>query len=87
MDRDYIERRKNPYLDEDTIELLASRLTERLMEPLSERAAEKAIVKMENNIYQSMGKWGIKGFIKIVGVVVLGAYLLLSAKGYIKLGN
>lgn len=81
------DRRRSSHLDEETIELLAIKLTEKLIEPISERAAEKAVVLMENKIFQSVGKWGLNKIATILGVIIVGAYYFLSQKGFIKLGG
>jgi hypothetical protein len=81
------ERRRSPHLDEETIDLLVLKLTEKLIEPVSERAAEKAVTLVENKIYQSVGKWGFKKITTFIGIVLVAAYYFLAQKGFIKLGG
>lgn len=69
----FVERRANPALSEEVIEDIA------------ERAADKAIKKMEDKVFQQVGRTFINKFFKFVGVVILGAAYFLINKGIIKL--
>ena len=53
------------------------------LEKLAERAAEKAIEKLTNHVYQEVGKSVISKFAYVVGVCSLGLYLWMKSKGVI----
>lgn len=53
------------------------------LEKIAERAAEKAIKKLTNHVYQEVGKSVISKFVYIVGACSLGLYLWLKSKGVI----
>ena len=53
------------------------------LEKLAERAAEKAIEKLTNHVYQEVGKSVISKFIYIVGACSVGLYLWMKSKGVI----
>lgn len=53
------------------------------LEEIAERAAEKAIKKLTNHVYQEVGKSVISKFVYIVGACSLGLYLWLKSKGVI----
>jgi len=53
------------------------------LEKIAERAAEKAIEKLTNHVYQEIGKSVISKFVYIVGACSLGLYLWLKSKGVI----
>lgn len=66
MEENKIERRKDQtYLSED------------ILEDIAERAAEKAIIKMENKLYTEVGKTFLSKMAKVVGMalIVLTFYL------------
>lgn len=56
---------------------------EAALEKIAERAAEKAIKKLTNHVYQEVGKSVISKFVYIVGACSLGLYLWLKSKGVI----
>ena len=74
------DRRQHPVLDEGLIELIA------------ERAAEKAVAKMEDTIYEKVeGKFYEKvgasvvgKLYHLVGAITIGIAVYLTSKGYIK---
>lgn len=53
------------------------------LEKIAERAAEKAIKKLTNQVYQEVGKSVISKFVYIVGACSVGLYLWLKSKGVI----
>lgn len=53
------------------------------LEKIAERAAEKAIKKLTNHVYQEVGKSVISKFVYVVGACSLGLYLWLKSKGVI----
>lgn len=53
------------------------------LEKIAERAAEKAIEKLTNHVYQEVGKSVISKFVYIVGACSLGLYFWLKSKGVI----
>ena len=50
---------------------------------IAERAAEKAIEKLTNHVYQEVGKSVISKFVYIVGACSVGLYLWMKSKGVI----
>ena len=50
---------------------------------LPERAAEKAVEKMTNQIYLEVGKGVVKKALYMLGALVVGAGLWAKAKGWI----
>lgn len=65
-----IERRRSPVLSEDQIEEIA------------EKAAEKAIAKLTNQIYLEVGRGVVKKALYLIGAFVVGAGLWAKAKGW-----
>lgn len=53
------------------------------LEKVAELAAEKAVEKLTNHIYQEVGRSVISKFVYIVGACSLGLYLWLKSKGVI----
>ena len=58
-------------------------LNDTAIERIAEKAAEKAIKKLTNHVYQEVGRSVISKFIYIVGACSLGLYLWLKSKGVI----
>ena len=58
-------------------------LDDTVIERIAERAAEKAIGKLTNHVYQEVGRSVISKFVYIVGACSLGLYLWLKSKGVI----
>lgn len=58
-------------------------LDEEGMDKIAERAAEKAIEKLTNHVYQEVGRSVISKFVYIVGACSVGLYLWLKSKGVI----
>lgn len=58
-------------------------LTDATIEQIAEKAAEKAIKKLTNHVYQEVGRSVISKFFYIVGACSLGFYLWLKSKGVI----
>lgn len=57
-------------------------LTEDQIEDIAEKAADKAIKKLTDHIYQEVGKSVIRKFVYIVGVMTVGAYVFGHQKGW-----
>lgn len=53
------------------------------IEEIAERAAEKAIEKLTNHVYQEVGKSVVSKFVYIVGACSVGLYLWMKSKGVI----
>lgn len=53
------------------------------LEKIAELAAEKAIKKLTNHVYQEVGKSVISKFVYVVGACSVGLYLWLKSKGVI----
>lgn len=53
------------------------------LEKIAERAAEKAIEKLTNHVYQEVGKSVISKFVYIVGAATLAGWLWLKSKGIV----
>lgn len=56
---------------------------EAALEKIAELAAEKAIEKLTNHVYQEVGRSVISKFVYIVGACSLGLYFWLKSKGVI----
>ena len=56
-------------------------LNDTAIEQLAEKAAEKAIKKLTNHVYQEVGRSVISKFVYIVGACSIGLYLWLKSKG------
>ena len=66
------ERRARGILSDEEIEIIA------------ERAAEKAMLKMTNQLYQDIGKGVISKLLYLIGIVTIAAWAWLHANGWIK---
>ena len=70
-----IERRKQSIqLTDEQIEEIAE---------IAEKAAEKAVEKMTNQIYLEVGKGVVKRALYLLGALVVGAGLWAKAKGWL----
>lgn len=58
-------------------------INETQIKAIAERAAEKAIEKLTNHVYQEVGKSVVSKFIYIVGACSVGFYLWMKSKGVI----
>ena len=59
-------------------------LTEEQIEHIAERAATKAIAKLETHLYTTVGKSVLNKLAYVVGVICLSVYFYLQSKGLIK---
>ncbi len=59
------------------------KLTEEQIEFIAEKAAEKAISKLTNHVFQEVGKSVLNKLFYIVGACILGFWLWLKSKGVI----
>ena len=66
------ERRTREALSEEEIEIIA------------ERAAEKAMLKMTNQLYQEVGKGVISKILYLVGIVTIAAWAWMQTNGWLK---
>ena len=58
-------------------------LNEEDIDAIAEKAAEKALIKMETKIYQQVGKTFVNRLFQFLGVVVVGIALYLNSKGFL----
>jgi hypothetical protein len=66
------ERRTREALSEEEIEIIA------------ERAAEKAMLKLTNQLYQEVGKGVISKILYLVGIVTIAAWAWMQTNGWLK---
>ena len=59
-------------------------LSEEQIEHIAERAATKAIAKLETHLYTSVGKGVLNKLAYVLGVIVISFYFYLQSKGIIK---
>lgn len=59
-------------------------LSDDMIEEIAEKAADKAIEKMENKLYMQVGKTFLDKLFKFIGILILGTALWLDSKGYLK---
>ena len=50
---------------------------------IAERAAERAVEKLTNHVYQQVGRSVVEKLFYIIGVCAVGLYLWLKSKGVI----
>ncbi|MDE2389475.1 MAG: hypothetical protein KGN35_10430 [Betaproteobacteria bacterium] len=60
-------------------------LTEEQVEEIAERASEKAIHKMADQVYREVGKGVVSKALWLIGVVAVGLAMWLKSKGFIDL--
>ena len=58
-------------------------LTEKDIDDIAEKAAEKAIEKLTSHVYQEVGKSVISKLTYIIGACAIGLYIWLKSKGVI----
>lgn len=66
------ERRRETHISEDQIEKIA------------ERAADKAVAKVTDEVYKLVGKSVLEKLFYIVGAIAVGAYFWMQSKGVVK---
>lgn len=59
-------------------------LTDEQIERIAERAAEKAVAKLTDNVYREIGKSVLQKFVYVVGAIAVALFLWLQSKGLIK---
>lgn len=59
-------------------------LTDEQVERIAEKAAEKAVGKFTDHVYQQVGKGVINKLIWLVGATSVGVYLWAQSHGWIK---
>jgi tetrahydromethanopterin S-methyltransferase subunit G len=69
-----IDRRKNP----QTVVI-----SELQIEEIAERAADKAVERIVNDVYQQIGKTIVDKMLWLIGVVTLGAFSYALSNGWI----
>ena len=62
----------------------AARLTEEEIEEIAEKAATKALAKMETHLYTMVGKSVLSKPFYVVGMIAVAAYFYLHSNGWIK---
>lgn len=63
---------------------MTTHLTEEQIDEIAEKAAEKAVAKMTNIIYQEVGKGVINRLLWFVGVAAVAFYAFAEGKGWLK---
>ncbi len=61
-----------------------SPLTEAQIEEIAERAANKAVAKLTDQVYREVGKNVLQKFTYVVGAIAVALFLWLQSKGLIK---
>jgi hypothetical protein len=59
-------------------------LTDKQVEAIAERAAEKAVSKLTNHVYQEVGRSVVQKSLYILGACAIGVYIWLKSHGYVK---
>jgi len=59
-------------------------LTEEQIDKIAEKAADKAIAKITQNIYTEVGRGVLKRMFWILGTVIVGAWVWLRSGGWVK---
>ena len=59
-------------------------ISEEMIEKIAERAAEKAMEKMENVLYQRVGRTFVDKLLYLIGAIIVGLAYFLQSKGYFK---
>jgi len=60
-------------------------LTEEQVEEIAERAAQRALNKMADQVYREVGKGVVSKALWLIGVVAVGLAMWLRSKGFIDL--
>lgn len=58
-------------------------ISDKQIEEIAEKAAEKAIAMMTSGVYQSIGKSVVDKFLYITGALALAVWIWAKNKGYI----
>lgn len=61
-----------------------SPLTEAQIEEIAERAANKSVAKLTDQVYREVGKNVLQKFTYVVGAIAVALFLWLQSKGLIK---
>ncbi|WP_374520398.1 hypothetical protein [Hydrogenophaga sp.] len=61
-----------------------TQLTESQIDEIAERAAEKAVAKLTEQVYREVGKNVVQKFVYVVGASSIALFLWLQSKGLIK---
>lgn len=61
-----------------------TQLTEDQIDEIAERAAEKAVSKLTEQVYREVGKNVVQKFVYVVGASSVALFLWLQSKGLIK---
>ncbi len=59
-------------------------LTDAEIDLIAEKAAEKAVAKMTTMAYREIGQTIVQKFFWIIGLMVVGGYVYMQQKGWIK---
>lgn len=57
---------------------------EDLIETISERAATKAIAKLETHLYVTVGRSVLNKLAYVAGIIVISVYFYLQSRGWLK---
>lgn len=60
-------------------------LTEEQVEEIAERAADRALNKMADQVYREVGKGVVNKALWLIGVIAVGLALWLKSKGFLDL--
>lgn len=61
-----------------------SPLTEAQIEKIAEKAADRAVAKITDQVYREVGKGVISKFVWIVGALAVSAFIYAKTQGWIK---
>jgi hypothetical protein len=59
-------------------------LTDEQIDRIAEKAADKAVAKLTDQVYREVGKGVVQKLFYIVGALVVAAFLWAKANGWIK---
>ncbi|MGC4395980.1 hypothetical protein [Hydrogenophaga sp. T2] len=59
-------------------------LTDEQIERIAERAAEKAVAKLTDQVYREVGRGVVSKFMWIVGALAVGLFIWAKSQGYVK---
>lgn len=62
----------------------SAKLTEEEIEEIAEKAATKAIAKLETHLYTTVGRSVLNKLAYLIGMIALAIYFYLQSKGLIK---
>jgi hypothetical protein len=84
MAKDKVSEEEVSYEGPDRRRVFHNTLSEEQLEEIAERAAEKAIAKVTQDLYTSIGKAVLTKVVWSVGVAWVALIIWLNAKGFIR---